>query len=61
MGGIPQSTKRARLAPPDEAGLSKGPLFLESELEEESASETSPAGLVELEGVIQAQTTVLQD
>ena len=60
-GGIPQSTKRVKLTPLDEAGPSKGLLFIESELEEESASETSPAGLVELEGVIQAQTTVLQD
>ena len=54
VGGVHQSTKRAKLAPPDKAGLSKGPLFLESELEE-SASETSealPAGLAELEGVI---------
>ena len=55
VGGGPQSTKRAKLAPPDEAGPSKGLLFLESELEEESASETSasetleasPAGLAE--------------
>ena len=64
MGGIPQSTKRAKLAPLDEAGPSKDPLFIESEPEEESASETletSPAGLVELEGAIQAQTTALQD
>ena len=53
-----------KLAPLDEAGLSKGPLFIESEPEEESASETSetsPAGLAELEGAIQAQTTALQD
>ena len=37
---------------------------MESELEEESASETSetsPAGLAELEGAIRAQTTALQD
>ena len=54
-GGIPQSTKWVKLAPPDEAGPSKGPLFLESKLGEESASEeseTSPAGLAELEGVM---------
>ena len=64
VGGISQSMKWAKLAPPDEAGLSKGLLFLESEPEEESASETSealPAGLAELEGAIQAQTTALQD
>ena len=64
VGGIPQSMKQAKLAPLDEAGPSKGPLFIESELEEESASETSetsPAGLAELEGVIRAQTTALQD
>ena len=60
VGGIPQSMK---LAPPDEVGPSKGPLFFESE-PEESASETSeasPAGLAELEGAIRAQTTALQD
>ena len=53
-----------KLAPPDEVGPSKGPLFLESKLEEELASEkseASPAELAELEGVIQAQTMVLQD
>ena len=53
-----------KLAPPDEAGPSKGPLFLESEAEEESVSEmleASPAGLAELEGTIQVQTTTLQD
>ena len=64
VGGIPQSTKRAKLAPLDEAGPSKGPLFIESKPEEESASETSetsPAGLAELEGAIRAQTTALQD
>ena len=73
VGGVPQSMKQAKLAPPDEAGPSKGPLFLESEpedelasekSEDESASETSeasPAGLAELEGVIRAQTTALQD
>ena len=64
VGGVPQSTKRAKLAPLDEAGPSKGPLFIESEPEEESASETSetsPAGLAELEGAIRAQTTALQD
>ena len=55
VGGVPQSMKWAKLVPPDEAGPSKGPLFLESEPEEESVSETSealPAGLAELEGVI---------
>ena len=64
VGGIPQSTKRVKLAPLDEAGPSKGPLFIESELEEESALETSetlPPGLAELEGAIRAQTTALQD
>ena len=64
VGGVPQSTKQVKLTPPNEAGPSKGPLFLESEPEEESASETSeasPAGLAELEGVIRAQTTALQD
>ena len=55
VGGVPQSTKWAKLAPLDEAGLSKGPLFIESEPEEKSALETletSPAGLAELEGAI---------
>ena len=64
VGGVPQSTKRVKLAPPDEAGPSKGPLFLESEPEEDLALEmleASPAGLAELEGAIQAQTTALQD
>ena len=64
VGGIPQSTKRVKLAPLNEVGPSKDPLFIESEPEEESASETSetlPAGLAELEGAIQAQTTALQD
>ena len=64
VGGVPQSTKRAKLAPLDEAGPSKDPLFIESEPEEESASETSEtslAGLAELEGAIRAQTTALQD
>ena len=64
VGGIPQSRKRAKFAPPNEVGLSKGPLSLESEPEEESVSETSeasPAGLAELEGAIRAQTTALQD
>ena len=64
VGGIPQSTKQAKLAPLDEVGPSKGPLFIESEPGEESASETletSPAGLVELEGAIRVQTTALQD
>ena len=64
VGGIPQSMKRVKLAPPDEAGPSKGPLFLESEPEEDLALEmleASPAGLAELEGAIQAQTTALQD
>ena len=56
--------KQVKLAPPDEAGPSKGPLFLESKLEEESASDTSeavPVGLGELEGAIRAQTAVLQN
>ena len=64
VGGVPQSTKRAKLAPLDEAGPSKDPLFMESEPEEElvsETSETSPAGLAELEGAIRAQTTMLQD
>ena len=64
VGGVPQSTKRVKLAPLNEAGPSKDPLFIESEPEEESASETSetsPAGLAELEGAIQVQTTALQD
>ena len=55
VGGVPQSTKQAKLAPASEAGPSKGPLFMESEPEEDSASETSeasPAGLAELEGAI---------
>ena len=53
-----------KLAPPNEAGPSQGPLFLEFEPEDKSASETLEAllaGLAELEGAIQAQTTVLQD
>ena len=63
VGGVCQSMKRAKLAPPDEVGLSKGPLFLESEPEESVSEmlEVSPAGLAELEGAIRAQTTVLQD
>ena len=64
VGGVPQNTKRVKLVPPDKVGPSKGPLFLESELEDKLASETSeasPAGLAELEGAIQAQTTALQD
>ena len=55
VGGVPQSTKRAKLAPLNEVGPSKDPLFIESEPEEESASETSEtslAGLAELEGAI---------
>ena len=55
VGGVPQSTKWVKLTPPNEAGPSKGPLFLESEPEEESASEMSEtllAGLAELEGAI---------
>ena len=47
--------KRAKLAPPNEVGLSKDTLFLESESGEEAASkasEASPAGLAELEGAI---------
>ena len=57
VGGVPQSMKRAKIAPTGKAGPSKGPLFVESEPEEESAleaSETSPAGLAELEGAIRA-------
>ena len=57
VGGVPQSTKWAKLTPLDEVGPSKDPLFMESEPEEESASETSetlPAGLAELEGAIRA-------
>ena len=64
VGGVSQSTKRVKLTPPDEVGLSQGLLFLESEPEEELASETLetlPAGLEELEGAIQVQTAVLQD
>ena len=64
VGGVPQSTKRVKLAPPDEAGPSQGPLFLESKPEEElvsGTSETSLAGLEELEGVIRAQTAALRD
>ena len=64
VGGVPQSAKRARIAPPGEAGPSQGPLFVESEPEEESASdasETSPAGLAELEGAIRVQIKALQD
>ena len=56
--------KRVKIALTGEAGPSQGPLFVESEPEEESASEaseTSPAGLAELEGAIRAQTKVLQD
>ena len=50
--------------PTDEAGPSMGPLFLESDLGEAAtsvASEALPAGLVELEGMIRAQTTALQN
>ena len=64
VGGVPQSMKRVKLTPPDEAGLAKDALFLESELGEEAASEESkapPAGLAELEGTIQAQTAALQN
>ena len=64
VGGVPQSTKRVKLAPPDEAEPSTGMLFLESEPEDESVSEMSEAllaGLAELEGAIQVQTTALQD
>ena len=60
VGGVPQSMKRAKLAPPDEAGPSKAPLFMESKPEEELAlemSEVSPAGLAELEGAIRAAST----
>ena len=55
VGGIPQSMKQAKLMPPDEVGLSTGPLFLESESGEEATSEGSEApaaGLAELEGTI---------
>ena len=48
---------------PDEVGLSKDTLFLESESGEEAVmeeSEAPPAGLVKLEGAIRAQTTALQ-
>ena len=63
VGGIPQSTKWVKLTPPNKGGPSKGMLFLESEPEESAleTSEASPAGLAELEGVIQVQTTALQD
>ena len=37
VGGVPQSMKRVKLAPLNKAGPSKGPLFIESEPEEESA------------------------
>ena len=63
VGGVPQSIKQVKLAPPNEVRPSKDALFLESELGEEVALEESkapPAGLVELEGVIRAQTTTLQ-
>ena len=55
VGGVPQSTKQAKLAPLDEVGPSKGPLFIESKPEEESASETSetsPAGLADRKSVV---------
>ena len=55
VGGVPQSTKRVKLAPPDKAGPSKDTLFLESESGEEAVleeSKASLAGLVELEGAI---------
>ena len=64
VGGIPQSTKQVKLTPPNKAGPSQGPLFLESKPEDKSASETLealPAGLAELEGAIRVQTTALQD
>ena len=54
VGGIPQSMKQVKLAPPDEAGPSKGLLFLGSKLEDELVSETSEAslaGLAELEEI----------
>ena len=63
VGGIPQSIKQVKLTPPDEAGPSKGALFLELESGEEAASEESKAtlsGPAELEGMIWAQTTMLQ-
>ena len=63
-GGCPPKCETARIAPTGEAGPSQGPLFVESEPEEESASdasENSPAGLAELEGAIRAQTKAIQD
>ena len=64
VGGVPQSTKRAKLTPPNKVGLSKDTLFLESKSGEEVASEESEAllaGLLELEGVIRVQTAALQN
>ena len=61
VGGIPKSIKQVKLAPPNEVGPSKD--ALELELGEEAASEESkapPAGLAELEGMIRAQTAMLQ-
>ena len=59
--------KRAWVTSPDEVGLSKDTLFLESESGEEvvdwvvtEESKALPAGLVELQGTFQAQTIMLQ-
>ena len=55
--------KQAQVTSPDKVGPSKDALFLESELGEEAVMEASkapPVGLVELEGTIRVQTTVLQ-
>ena len=63
-GGRPPEHKTGEARPSRRGGAIQGPLFIESELEEELAlemSETSPAGLAELEGAIRAQTTALQD
>ena len=60
-GGRPPEHQMGEAHPSRRGGAVQGLLFIESELEEESASETSPAGLAELEGTIRAQTTALQD
>ena len=55
--------KQAWVKGPDEVGLSKDTLFLESKSGKEAAMEASKAplaGLVELEGTIWVQTTTLQ-